>query len=323
MFRTELYIPKADIQIGLSDSILTLGSCFSTNIGNELKQAKFNASVNPFGIIYNPVSIFKLLKNSLINPKFDDLDFIERDRLWYHLDFHSEVTAKNRGALEKKIQEIYHEVSTSIKQAKWLMITLGTATVYCKQSSQQVVANCHKLPQKNFTKSMVTPAIILEQFKFCYEVIKAINPEINFLFTVSPIRHIKDTIPVNSLSKATLQLGVKEITKSFKDTYYFPAYELMMDDLRDYRFYEEDMLHPNQVAQKYIWRKFKETFFSEETKAFVKEWSQLAKSLLHKPFNVHSTEHQKFLIKLLKQLENMSQRINVTKEIASVKSQIL
>ena len=204
------------------------------------------------------------------------------------------------------------------------MLTLKiTAIVYETKTDNRLVANCHKIPSKEFNKRILKISEIIAAYKTAFDTIRLINPSIKTLFTVSPVRHIKDTIQKNAISKATLLLAIHEIMEQFQDVYYFPSYEIMLDDLRDYRFYADDMLHPSLVAEDYIWERLKACCFNEELMNFEKKWKKIQKSLIHKPFNSISTKHQEFLQKLLSDLENLSNQVNVDKEIEIVKTQIV
>jgi hypothetical protein len=190
-----------------------------------------------------------------------------------------------------------------LKQAKFLLITLGTAYVYEEKSSRQVVANCHKVPNFNFNKKLLTKQEIIDSYTKTLVKIKDLNPDINIVFTLSPVRHIKDGVIENKRSKAILLTAIHELVEQNDNVSYFPSYEIMMDDLRDYRFYEKDMIHPNQVAIDYIWDKFSKVYFTDETKQLIKEVESLKKDLAHKPFNENSKEHQKFMNTIENKLE--------------------
>ncbi|MGB3469147.1 MAG: GSCFA domain-containing protein, partial [Cyclobacteriaceae bacterium] len=210
-----------------------------------------------------------------------------------------------------------------LKDADWIIITPGTATVYVDLSRDQIVANCHKLPAAAFEKRMLTTAEIISAFSVFYEQLRSVNPKAQVLLTVSPVRHLKDTLPVNSISKATLLLATHELYNTFENVHYFPSYEIMNDDLRDYRFYKEDMVHPSGVAEQYLYEKFSESCFDPELTKFEKRWQKIEKSLAHRPFNAQSIKHQDFLKKILAELEDLSEKTDVQSEIDSVKAQLL
>lgn len=322
-FRTEVNPVPFDEKIGLESNIFSVGSCFAENIGNRFLKHKQSITVNPFGIIYNPLSICSLLSKSLGGHSVDQDGYINRDDSWYHTEMHSKVTASSQPELEKWIRNIALDTKKSIESANWILITLGTAVVYETVSDKKLVANCHKMPSKNFSKRILQTTEIVTAFEKTIDLIQSVNPAVKFIFTVSPVRHVKDTIQVNSISKSTLLLAIYHLKEKYQSINYFPAYEIMMDDLRDYRFYSDDMLHPSEKAQEYIWQKLKATCFTSELISFISKWDKISKSLRHKPFNSHSEKHQSFLRKLLAELENLNSKVDVTNEIADIKAQIL
>lgn len=323
MFRTEVMPLPFDEKIHLNSNIVSFGSCFADSMGNRFSENKLNILVNPFGIIYNPLSINALIYKSIAGEAINLDGFLERDGLWYHEETHSKLQANSKGKLNDIISRKLEDTTESIQNANWMMITLGTSIVYETFATKRIVANCHKIPASEFKKRLLTTTEIINSFSKLYQQIKSINPTINFIFTISPVRHIKDTIQLNSVSKATLLLAVYELAKNLQDVFYFPAYEIMLDDLRDYRFYKDDMLHPSTVAEDYIWQKFSAVCFDTDLLTFENKWSKIKKSLAHKPFNETSSKHQVFLKKLLKDLENLKHQVNVDREIEEIKRRIL
>lgn len=317
-FRTELHLKPSNLQIGFADRILTIGSCFSENMGAQLLASKFSVFANPLGTVYNPISIFKLLSEKSL----DDSKFVEVGGQWYHLDFHSQFTGRDRKTLETVLKLKQKEVHDFLGQATVVFITLGTAFVYEWVESREVVANCHKIPQKKFTKRLLSLEEMQEAFDQLKIELLQMNPSLQFVFTVSPVRHIKDGIAENQLSKSLLRVLCYELAQDSK-VKYFPAYELMMDDLRDYRFYKTDMIHPSEMAEDYIWDKFQQSYFSESTRKVLKEWSKVQAALAHRPFNVESESHQKFLKDQDKKLEVFSEYFNVDKERALLQGQMI
>jgi GSCFA family len=322
MFRTELSPAPSQVKINLKSPILLVGSCFSDQIGGRLQANKFDAMPNPFGVIYNPISIFKLLVYSILDRKQDRYSFVQRGEIWYNYHFHSEVSALEMNKLEQllavKQGRVGEWFAHTAPMKKFLIITLGTAYVYQLKESGEVVANCHKMPAQLFEKQLLYPTQIIKEFEYLYGVLPK-NLEI--ILTVSPVRHLKDTLPLNAVSKAVLRVACHELSQQFDNVHYFPAYELVLDDLRDYRFYEADMLHPNTQAIDYVFDKFANTFFDEATQLFVDKWEKIAKSLQHKPFFPETKEHQQFLRHLLAQLESMVE-VEVEEEIEQVQRQL-
>ncbi len=322
MFRTELQVFPATPQISLQNPILLLGSCFSDNIGRLLQESKFSAIPNPFGVIYNPISIFNLLESSIIRKFSLDDFFLQREEVWYHYDFHSAISALKKEELEKqileKLNQVHHFFSFS-RTNIFLILTLGTAFVYALKGKDKIVANCHKMPSSLFEKRLLSPENIVKEFEKLYGILPK---NVHIILTVSPVRHIKDTISLNSVSKSVLRLACYQITEEFENVSYFPAYELMIDDLRDYRFYEADMLHPNSQAITYIFQKFVEMYLDAPTQTFLKKWEKIYKSLQHKPFYPHTAAHQQFLRHVLQQLETITE-VDISKEIHQIKEQMI
>lgn len=314
-------IEPSKTKIGLGSKIVTIGSCFSDNIGNQLVENKIDAAINPFGTVFNPSSIFKLLNNSIENSKIDEYHFLDNDGIWYHYDYHSKNNNSEREQLKTEIEKIQKKVGQSLKTADYLIITLGTAFAYQCLETKNYVANCHKMPSNLFRKDLLHVKHICQEFEHFYKKIKAFNPNINIVLTVSPVRHTKDGIPENQVSKSILRAAFHYLCTDF-EVQYFPAYEIMMDELRDYRFYEEDLIHPNKMATDYIFQRFSETYFDEKTKEFIKKWSKIKADLQHRPFNEKSDNHQKFLKTLFQKLEDISEFVDVEKEKEEVLSRI-
>ncbi|MDH5365592.1 MAG: GSCFA domain-containing protein [Cyclobacteriaceae bacterium] len=320
MFRTELHIAPSPQKISLKDPIFLIGSCFSTNIGSLLERYKFNSLANPFGTIFNPISINKLLITALNKSYLSENGYGKNQDIHFHYDLHSQFSSLQKEALVEKGNHTLEVANHHLKTTKWLIITWGSAIIYEHKNIGEVVANCHKVPAKNFNKRLLsTEEIVLD-----FEKLMTILPDdINILLTVSPVRHIKETIELNSASKSILRIATHTLTEKFNNIQYFPSYELMMDDLRDYRFYKSDMLHPSEEAIQYIWQKFSGTYFDDTSMDFIKEWDSVLKALNHKPFNVHSDEHQKFLKKIISKLNSLSYNINTSEELKYINSQIL
>ncbi|MCU0391171.1 MAG: GSCFA domain-containing protein [Thermoflexibacter sp.] len=322
-FRTELPALTSPMRLTLQSPILFIGSCFAENIGNILKNNKFNVKINPFGTIYNPISIFQLLEYSMLNTPIDDRFYVQREEVWHHYYLHSEISALEKNTLAQQTSSALARVHsflnppTSIKPV--LIITLGTAFVYHLKNERQIVANCHKMPSELFDKKLLTPEEIVKGFEKLSQILPKNLP---IILTISPVRHIKDTIPLNAVSKSILRLACHQIAEAFANVSYFPAFELMIDDLRDYRFYDSDMLHPNNQAIDYIFDYFSTTYLDTSALLFIKKWDKISKSLQHKPFHAHTFAHQQFLINLLAHLEAITE-IDVSEEIAHVKAQII
>jgi hypothetical protein len=321
-FRTEIQLSKSKAGISLKQDILTTGSCFSDAIGLKLAENKFPVLVNPFGTNYNPISIHKSLRAALNGALPLSHSYFEHGGIYSHYDFHSEFSDPNKTVVEERVKTTIQTAHQFLKHAQWIIVTYGTAWAYKRNETNDIVSNCHKMTSQNFTKELLTEKKIIESFEGLYQNLKAVNPTCNILLTVSPVRHIKDTIQLNSLSKAILRTACHSLTELHSNVLYFPAYEIMLDDLRDYRFYKSDMLHPSADAEEYIWEKFSETYFDKPTIEFLSKWKTIYTALQHRPFHPQSDSHQKFLKKLLTDLKELNGPVNVEEEIASVNAQL-
>lgn len=317
-FRTELLITPATNTIGYGSEIVSIGSCFADVMGAALSRDKFNITCNPLGIIYNPISLWQYI----FSKELPEAHFIERDELWYNLDFHSQLFGETKEDLEEKILQQITLLKTKLKAATHLVITIGTAWVYELKSTKKIVANCHKLPSHLFVKRLLSVEEITANFSAFYKEVKALNPTVHIIFTLSPVRHLKDTLPLNAVSKSVVRLVIHELTALYAEASYFPAYELLLDDLRDYRFYAEDLLHPSKAAEQYIMEKFYNAYLNENAKKTLEKVKQLTISLEHRAFHNQSEAHQKFLKDLLRKANNLSSEVNVQSEIATISAQL-
>ena len=321
-FRTALNPQPSAFPVKLGDKIFTIGSCFANEIGNQLKESKFAISKNPFGTVYNPVSIHRLLLFGL-NKSFPGQEsYSKNEDICFNYHFHSSFSSLNRGDLESKIRNSILESNSFLKTTDRIIITYGTAFVYKLKSSNEIVANCHKMPSASFEKLLLTESDILKSFEEFYTDLKSINPSVKIILTVSPVRHLKDTLELNAVSKSILRVACHSITNRFPEVEYFPAFEILLDDLRDYRFYKTDRLHATEEAVQYIWEKFVGAYFDEPTKKNVLEWQKIKRDLKHKPFHAQSEKHQKFLRSVLNKLELLNPSIDVKEEIQNLKNEI-
>jgi hypothetical protein len=260
-FTTEVNIPKSSFDITHKDKLLLLGSCFTENIGDYLKNYQFSIHTNPFGIIYHPISIFNSLENIISQKKYTESDLIYHHELFISLEHHGDFSGINKENVLSKINTAIEESHAFFNLSNYIVITLGTSFVYEYIAQHKIVANCHKIPNTAFKKRLLSVDEIVDAF---HKLSKNITDK-TILFTVSPVRHWRDGASENLRSKSILIESIHQIVEQNSNCFYFPAYEIMMDELRDYRFYTEDMLHPNTVAVKYIWKRFSETYFSEKT----------------------------------------------------------
>ncbi len=321
-FRTEIKLEKAKQGISLKQEIFTTGSCFSIVIGNKLAENKFPVLSNPFGTSYNPISIHKTLRAGMNGALPLSHSFFENNGLYAHYDFHSGFSHPDKSVVEENVKSAIQAAHNFIKDAHWIIITYGTAWVYKRTETNDIVSNCHKMPAQNFTKELLSEKKILESFEGFYQNLKAVNPTCKVMLTVSPVRHIKDSIQLNGVSKAILRSACHTISELHPNVVYFPSYEIMLDDLRDYRFYKSDMIHPSADAEEYIWEKFAEAYFDKVTVDFLPRWKSIYTALQHRPFHIQSDSHQKFLKKLLGDLKELNGIVNVDEEIASVNAQL-
>ncbi len=321
-FRTVVSIPPSPKKMGISDRIITIGSCFADAMGQRFHNNRFSTSANPFGVLYNPDSIHKALRYTLFNEMPPPHTFLERQGIFLNYNFHSEVSEPSEHKLSAQLKEIIGSSHYFLAHSQWLIITFGTAWVYKRNDTGEIVANCHKMPDKLFTKSLLEQGGIVESFESLYQELLRFNTNLKIILTVSPVRHIKDTLELNSVSKSILRAACHSIAGEFPNVDYFPAYEIMMDDLRDYRFYKADMIHPSTVAEEYIWDKFGEKYFSPELTSFLAQWKEILRAINHKPFHPASRAHLDFLNETLKKVENLSSLINVDNEVAIIKSQL-
>ena len=301
-FRTEI-TPESSFRINHRNKTLFTGSCFTNNIGLRLFDLRFPVIVNPFGVVYNPLSVFRNFELMLDSKVYTAKDLRMHDELWFSFDHHSSFSDTNRDRALDKINTSLSEASDMIFEADYLLITFGTAWVYRLLENGRIVCNCHKMPAKEFSRELLTVMDITEA---CEKIIARLaekNPGLKIIFTVSPVRHWKDGAHGNQVSKATLLLAVDEICKRFPEkTGYFPAYELLLDDLRDYRFYADDLVHPSEQAMEYIWEKFSLTYFTEETRQLNSEIEKIIHATRHRIMFSGTGNHRKFVDAQLKKI---------------------
>lgn len=298
MFQTKIEIPVSDINISFEDRIMALGSCFAQNIGKKMNDVCFNIDLNPFGVLYNPVSISNSIELLLQNKTFTEDDIFNYRSLWQSYSHSSLFTDTSKEACLKNINTRLESSCKFMQQANVILITFGTAWVFEEKKSGRVVSNCHKLPASEFTRRRLTVKEIVDDYTKLIRKLTSCLPDLQFIFSVSPIRHWKDGAHENTISKSTLLLAIDELQQQHDRVHYFPAYEIQMDELRDYRFYASDMLHPSDVAIDYIWKRFSDTYFAKHTIELKKRLEQLNADLSHRPIHPDSAEYKSFLIKV-------------------------
>lgn len=264
--------------------LLVMGSCFAENIGNILKEELFDVQINPFGIVYNPLSINEQLLYIIQNKEITAKDLFDHNGLWHSWQHHGSFSGSNKNEVLQNINRHIFEANQQLKNADWLVITLGSAYYYSLKDGQ-TVSNCHKVPAAHFVKKMATKHQIIEGFKETIAQFQLINPTLKILFSVSPVRYLRDGLTENTISKSILHLAIHEIIVKNDNCFYFPSYEIVIDELRDYRFYKADMVHLNEIAIAYIYEKFAASLFDDVTKLCVKEVKQYNAFLNHKILN--------------------------------------
>ena len=314
MFSTQIDIPHSAVEITYNDRILTLGSCFAENIGTKLQEAFFLTFINPFGVMYNPMSVAQGIRYLLSEKEFTATDLFQSGSLWNSLAHSSTFSATTADEALQKINSRLLAARYFLRETNVMMITLGTAWVFELVENGKIVSNCHKLPASRFTRRRLSVDEIINEFTEVFGLLRNSYPGLKFIFTVSPIRHWKDGAHENTVSKSTLHLAVDALEKQFDFVHYFPAYEIMMDELRDYRFYASDMLHPSDVAVDYIWQRFGDTYFSSETLNLKKELERLRADLNHRPLHPETEEYRLFQLSVEKKKNGLIQDYPFLKE---------
>lgn len=285
-----------------------MGSCFVENIGSKLEYSKFPVLQNPFGIIFHPIAMERLFKRIASRNLFAESDLLLKNDQYLSLETHSMMNRSNAEECVLNLNESLEASYDFIREADVLVLSLGTAWGYEHESLDNVAANCHKIPQKEFEKKLSSIDEITDSLKTIGKSLREINNDIKILYTLSPVRHWKDGVVQNQQSKAHLHTSIQEVVDVDSESYYFPSYEILLDELRDYRFYANDMLHPSEVAISYIWNRFSEAYFNESTKQLNTEIDKVQKSLAHRPLAENSLHHKKFLTKLQAKIGEIQQK---------------
>ncbi|MDM1062533.1 GSCFA domain-containing protein [Empedobacter falsenii] len=323
-FRTTFQIQSSDFKINHQHKILTIGSCFSDEIGKRLIDLKFDGLINPFGVIFNSHSIQNLIERSIQKKYFITADVHQNGEEFFCFDVHSSFNALTKEAVLEELNSTLDEVYDYILSCDVVMITLGTSWIYEWKTSNQVVANCHKVDAKQFEKRLLTSEENLKSLELIVSDLKKINPTIRIITTVSPVRHTKDGMVENNVSKARLLDALYQLSLQHNQVEYFPSYELVLDDLRDYRFFKEDLIHPSKQAVDYIWERFSETYFEQSTQTIIQKINKVISAINHRPFNEESDNYQQFLVKtiaLMNELEKGNQ-LDFSAEKELLKSKI-
>ncbi len=320
-WQIQVPIPEYPFDLSHKDRVFSVGSCFAQHMADRLVHFKFFCTSNPYGTLFHPIPLLQNLSDALKQVQIDEDLFLERDEAGFHYSCHSSVWAKSKNDLKKKLQDLQLSVATELKESKLLILTFGTAFLY-QLVSGKPVANCHKQPKNTFTKGLSSPEDIQNVFHSFYTELKKQNPKIQILLTVSPIRHIRDGVHENNLSKSALLLACDAIQNTFEDLHYFPAYEIVMDELRDYRFYEKDRLHPNDEALAYVWDKFSEAILTKDTLNLNRDLDKLFLSINHKAFIETSMAHKRFLEKTMTSALALNEKVDLKEEINELKKRL-
>lgn len=320
-FRTEVPIDPAPFSLDHRSGIVTLGSCFSDTVGLKLLANKFRVAPNPLGTVYNPISIHRLLTYCLGQPGPDASAWQQSGERWVHPDFHSRFSGLDKEMAIKALNAAMTDTVRYLTPVSTVILTYGTAWVFESEQTGQIVANCHKLPASHFRQRLLQVDEIVSDFIRVKNLLKERGVN-RIILTVSPVRHVKSTLERNSVSKSVLRMACHQLSHEVESVSYFPAFEIMMDDLRDYRFYTSDMIHPSEVAGDYIWEKFSSAYFSKATQEVIAAWKDLSKALQHRPFHPESAGHLKFLRDVHSRLKSLSTLIDVSEELQSLESQL-
>ena len=300
-------LPNQKGFIDYNSSIVTIGSCFSDAIGEKLKSSGFKTEVNSMGIIFNPASILKTLKSALSN-KIEESHFLLRDEDYLSFDYHSNVSAKSEIELKKQISERNESLASLLKSCTHLQITFGTAWAYQLKKTGEIVANCHKVDETEFDKLLLDHDKLLTDWMQLINELYKLNPKLKILFTVSPVRHSKDGLRENNVSKGMLHELVYNLESEFTDVNYFPSYEILIDELRDYRYYASDLVHPSELAIDYIWMKFQRSYLSDASIDLVQLYTKLKQAKAHKFMNASANQkvqYQEFILQLEEKIRKL------------------
>lgn len=291
---TQVDIPKFPFEISHETKTIFTGSCFAENVGEKLSNLKFSSQVNSLGINYNPVSLANSIERSINNKLLSGYNLFNANGLWNNYDFHSKFSDVDKDVCLQKINNSVESSHEFIKEADVLFVSLGTAYTYVLKEIGITVSNCHKQPDNIFTRKLLDVEEITDIWSKLIKEIEQFNPKLKVIFTISPIRHKRDGFIANQLSKSVLFVAINELIDKFENVFYFPSYEIIMDELRDYRFYQDDMIHPSNFAVDYIMERFGDAFFSEETHKLNKLIEKIVSASNHRPFNPKTEEYRKF-----------------------------
>lgn len=318
-FFTSVDIPADLLRLTHRDHLILMGSCFATNMGVRLTNAKFPCLLNPYGVLYNPLSISAAIREALDGKIYMEADLYEHEGLWHSPMHHGDFSASTPEETLEHINRRLGDMCAWLPELDCLMLTWGSAWVYEDRSTRHIVGNCHKLPERCFNRRRLSVDEIVEDYTDLIGALRGVCPKLKILFTVSPIRHIRDGLHDNQLSKATLLLAIDALKYCFPQfVFYFPAYEILLDELRDYRFYASDMVHPSEVAVDYVWERFCASCLSEESVRVMDECEKIRKALEHKPLRPDSEAYKSFLEQIVLKIDRLKEKypyLDLEKEI--------
>jgi hypothetical protein len=307
--RTTFNIETPPFRIGYDDSVMLIGSCFASSIGEQMNRGRMSVMVNPAGTVYNPVSVCNTLNTLIAGKEFVKDDLHYHDGMWYSFYHYTDFSSEDPDKTLEKINRRLTEASLFLKKAGYLFITFGTARIYRWKETGMVVSNCHKIPSGQFDSVLLTVNEIVELWKHELDRLSDLFPGLKVIFTISPVRHLKDGAHGNQVSKSVLFLAVEELLEHSSKPHYFPAYELLMDDLRDYRFYDDDMIHPSESAINYIWEAFSRCYLDDAT---IKLWSEIlkiTKARSHRFLTDSNTKKRDFALKILSMISEIGKKL--------------
>ena len=316
MFRTPITLDPIQTPITPNSCCISVGSCFADFIGSRLASNKLNSLSNPLGIIFHPIAQFNVLEMAILGEMPAEDTYVKSQGVWYNYLFHSTIYGNERKDVEQLVERKLHHLESQLRKVDFLLLTFGTAIQYNLTSSGQLVANCHKVASPKFRKSLTPVEDVVKAFGKLNQGWSN-KPEI--IVSVSPIRHLKEGIVNNCASKSILRVVCEQLIEMHENVNYFPGYEIMLDDLRDYRFFEKDMIHPNETARDYIWDLFASNYLDHHSKQLVKQWQQILRNINHRPFRPESNKYQEFIKETLKLIEQLPEHIDASEEIADLK----
>ncbi|MGI8951628.1 MAG: GSCFA domain-containing protein [Chitinophagaceae bacterium] len=307
-FQISINIKPLQPSITYHDKILLIGSCFTEHIGNYLTDVKFDILQNPNGILFDPLSVCSSLVSYIQNKKYTYEDLFFLNEAWHSWQHHSKFSNIDKEQCLKNINQSQQSAHEFLKNAEWLIITLGSSFIYKLTENNCPVANCHKAPAQDFIKYLCSIQEIITALDGALHQLFHFNSKLKIIFTISPVRHLRNGVVENNLSKARLIESIHHLVNKFNQLYYFPAYELVIDVLRDYRFYDIDLAHPNYAATQFVLEKFSETCFNASTKQLTEEIKKIMIAKNHKPFNPQSNQHKQFLQTYLEKIKTLQQQ---------------